>query len=50
MHIFDACRNGNVNALLAAIERGEDLNTSDENGESPLMFAFGDHLQIMYNV
>ena len=37
--IYDACNNGNVNALLATIEGGEDLNTYNEDDWSPLMYA-----------
>ena len=51
MNIYDACENGIVNALLAAIERREDVNTSNENGVSPLIRASwgssADHVQCM---
>ena len=49
-NIFGACRDGNVNALLSAIKRGEDVNKAG-NSLAPLMHASNTsstgHLQCM---
>ena len=39
MDIFEACRSGDVYYLLAAIERGEDVNEVNEDNWTPLMYA-----------
>ena len=39
MNIYVACEDGNVNELLAAIKRGEDVNEGNVDNWNPLMFA-----------
>ena len=38
-NIFEACTNGFADSLLAAIERGEDINASNSSNQTPLMYA-----------